>query len=84
MEQAPAPRGSPHRPQGAGPRSAEAERPADEPTAKADSCFSSASLAHAGQAGFVAPSTIASNRCAQALQMYSKIGIRKSIPVRSV
>jgi hypothetical protein len=79
MEQAPAPRGSPHRPHGAGPNCAGAELADEEPTAKTDSCFSSASLAQAGQLGFVEPCTMASNRCAQALQMYSKIGIHKSI-----
>lgn len=53
MLQAPGPRGSPHIPQGVGDALASkgaADAPFDE-TAKTESCFSSESLAQAGQCG---------------------------------
>ena len=62
IEQEPGPRGSPHRPQADGPNCAGAALPEDAPTAKTESCFSSSWLAHDGQAGFVEPCTMASNR----------------------
>jgi hypothetical protein len=71
IEHEPAPRGSPHDPQGDG----EAERNAVEPppvlTAKVDSSRASAWLPHVGHAGVSAPRNSASNRCSQPSQRYS-------------
>src|ERR1700722_12614724 len=82
MEQAPAPRGSPHDPQAAGAASEKDEADEAAPpladTAKTDSCGSSFLLWHFGHSAFCWPKTIASNSCWHCLQMYSKMGMKKT------
>src|SRR5687768_1238778 len=73
--QLPAPRGSPHEPQGAGPISR------DEPedgalTANTDNCLSSSVPVHFGHSSFVDSRTRSSKRWSQARHAYSNKGMR--------
>ncbi len=49
-------------------------------TANTDSCGSSFLLWHLGHSAFWLPKINASNSCSHSLQMYSKIGMKKTPP----
>jgi len=75
IEHEPGPRGSPQLPHGLGD---DEKLFCEPPTAKLESCWSRLWLEHDGQVGSSEPRTTASKWRSHSLQMYSKIGIKKS------